>query len=176
MWRLIFKAGKALLTDSSVAKGTTILSEHTTKKAGEAALKKVQSVPVKKVPEGSAVRKALSPESKEFAREIDRDNIQRTKDFTNKPGTAKSKRIQENRKKAMEKSQRTKKEAKQMGVEETRPGGAEGLRGMRRAQYDEWTGGQGYAKGSKVKKKAKKAKKGYTKKYAKGGGVRKVRS
>ena len=52
MWRLIFKAGKALLTDSStVAKGATVLSEHTSKKAGQAALNKVQSVPVKKVPE-----------------------------------------------------------------------------------------------------------------------------
>ena len=50
MWRLIFKAGKALLTDSNVAKGTTVLSEHTSKKAGEAALKKVQSIPVKKIP------------------------------------------------------------------------------------------------------------------------------
>jgi|TARA_R110000744_G_scaffold311481_1_gene418985 hypothetical protein len=173
MWRLIYRAGKALLTDSSVAKGTTVLSEHTSKKAGEAALKKVQSVPVKKVPEGSAIRKAESPESKQLSKDIEKADTQRRKDFKDKSGSAKSKRIKENRRKAMEKSQRTKKEAKQTGVEEARPGGGQGLRGMRREQYDEWTGGEGYAKGSKVKKKAKK---GYVKKYANGGSVRKVRS
>ena len=53
MWRLIFKAGKAILTDSStVAKGATVLSEHTSKKVGQEALKKVQSIPVKKIPKG----------------------------------------------------------------------------------------------------------------------------
>ena len=58
----------------------------------------------------------------------------------------------------MSKSQLTKKEAKQTGVEETRPGGAEGLSGARRTQYEKWGGEQGFSKGGTVPKEKPKSK------------------
>ena len=166
MWRLVFKAGKALLTDSSVAKGTTILSEHTSKKAGEAALKKVQSVPVKKIPEGDPKtvfkgdpvwegRQRLSKEK------FDAQQKARKAFVTKRPGyqeaVDKNKAAQATNVKRREAGKSDYKPFKKMEKSETV------YRGKKPKEM---------AVGGKVKKKAKK---GYTKKYAKGGGVRKVR-
>jgi len=166
MWRLVFKAGKALLTDSSVAKGTTVLSEHTSKKAGEAALKKVQSVPVKKIPEGDPKtvfkgdpvwegRHRLSKEK------FDAQQKARKAFVSKRPGYQEA--VNKNIKEAAtaERSSNQYKPFKKMEKSETV------YRGKKPKEM---------AVGGKVKKKAKKAKKSYTKKYAKGGGVRKVRS
>jgi len=159
MWRLILsQAGKFFLSKEAVPRGATMLSEHASKKAGQAALDKAAKVSVKKVKPGSAIRPSDSKEAQKFAKGIEKDNTQRWKDFENKSGSAKSKKIQENRKKAMEKSQRTKKEAKQTGVEETRPGGAEGLSGARRTQYEKWGGEQGFSSGGTVPKEKPKSK------------------
>ena len=161
MWRLILQAGKFLLTKEAVPKGATELSKHASKKAGQAALDKAAKVQVKKVKPGSAIRQSGSKESEKFSKGIEKADTQRWKDFEAKG--PKAEKIKQNRKKAMEKSQRTKKEAKQTGVEETRPGGAKGLSGARRTQYEEWGGEQDFFKGGSVKK------------YARGGGVRAAR-
>ena len=158
MWRLVLQAGKFFLSKEAVPKGATELSKHASKKAGQAALDKAAKVQVKKVKPGSAIRPSDSKEAQKFAKGIEKADTQRTKDFMDKSGSAKSKRIQENRKKAMSKSQRTRKEAKQTGVEESRPGGAEGLSGARRTQYEEWGGEHGFSKGGTVPKEKTKSK------------------
>jgi len=157
MWRLILsQAGKIFLSKEAVPTGATMLSEHASKKAGQVALDKAAKVSVKKVKPGSAIRPSDSKEAQKFAKGIEKANIQRTKDF--KAKGPKAEKIKQNRRDAMSKSQLTKKEAKQTGVEETRPGGAKGLSGARRTQYEEWGGEQGFSKGGTVPKEKPKSK------------------
>jgi len=164
MWRLIFKKGIALLTDSStVAKGATVLSEHTSKKAGQAALKKAQSVPVKKIPKGdpkTAPKGDPRWEGRQWLSKEKFDAQQKARKavMSKKPGyqEAVNKNIKESA--TSKRSSTEYKPFKKMEKSET----------VHRGKKP-----PAMAVGGKVKKKVKK---GYTKKYAKGSGVRKARS
>ena len=152
MWSLIFKQGVAKLV-SSVPKGSTVLSEHTSKKAGEEALKKVQKIPVKKVPEGDPKTVFKGNPVWEGRQWLSKEKFD----------------AQQKARKAI----LTKKTGYQEAVDKNKAAQATNVKRQKAGKSDY----QPFKKmekaiGGKVKKKAKK---GYTKKYAKGGGVRKVR-
>tara|TARA_R110002020_G_C16127229_1_gene760823 strand:- start:417 stop:926 length:510 start_codon:yes stop_codon:yes gene_type:complete len=169
MWGLIFKAGKYFLTDSStVAKGARVLSEHTSKKAGQAALKKISAA--KKAKADKARKKEAESSSKTRQKE-DAKLSKRVK----KESLRKRKTAQKDKDKRMAARKR---ERKGMSDHEKIQLGLLGVGGgtyaaLRTAFPDPLSKGE---RNKGIAEEANKNKGGYVKKYAKGGGVRKVRS